>query len=102
MDQARQRSRASWVGSGEAATEATWFALREEGGPTAFLGYENETAEGVILALLKGEERVREAQTGDEVGIIVNQTPFYGESGGQVGDTRAVFSATGGEFAVGG
>ena len=100
MDEARQRSRASWVGSGEAATEASWFALREEFGPSEFLGYETETAEGVILALLKGEERVIEAQSGDEIGIIVNQTPFYGESGGQVGDTGAIFSAGGGEFAV--
>jgi alanyl-tRNA synthetase len=100
MNQARQRSRASWVGSGEAATDAAWFALREEVGPTEFLGYETETAEGVILALVKGEERVLEAQSGDQVGIIVNQTPFYGESGGQVGDTGAIFSAGGGEFAV--
>src|SRR5438309_256908 len=100
MGEARQRSRASWVGSGEAATDAVWFALREEVGPSEFLGYETETAEGVILALLKGEERVLEAQSGDEVGVIVNQTPFYGESGGQVGDTGAIFSAGGGEFAV--
>ena len=100
MEQARALSRASWVGSGEEATEAIWFALREEVGPTEFLGYETETAEGVILALLKGEERVLEAQSGDQVGIIVNQTPFYGESGGQVGDTGAIFSAGGGEFAV--
>ncbi|MBV9967715.1 MAG: alanine--tRNA ligase [Alphaproteobacteria bacterium] len=100
MGEARQRSRASWVGSGEAATEAAWFALREEVGPTEFLGYDTETAEGVILALVKGEESVGEAQNGDEVGIIVNQTPFYGESGGQVGDTGAIFSATSGEFAV--
>src|SRR5712671_6416969 len=100
MEQARQRSRASWVGSGETATDAVWFALREEVGPSEFLGYETETAEGVILALLKGEERVLEAQSGDEVGVIVNQTPFYGESGGQVGDTGAIFSAGGGEFAV--
>jgi alanyl-tRNA synthetase len=100
MEHARALSRASWVGSGEEATEATWFALREEVGPTEFLGYETETAEGVILALLKGEERVLEAQSSDQVGIIVNQTPFYGESGGQVGDTGAIFSAGGGEFAV--
>ncbi|MBV9587576.1 MAG: alanine--tRNA ligase [Alphaproteobacteria bacterium] len=100
MGEARQRSRASWVGSGEAATEAAWFALREEVGPTEFLGYDTETAEGVILALVKGEESVGQAQNGDEVGIIVNQTPFYGESGGQVGDTGAIFSATSGEFAV--
>jgi len=100
MEQARALSRASWVGSGEAATDAAWFALREEVGPSEFLGYETETAEGVILALLKGEERVLEAQSGDQVGIIVNQTPFYGGSGGQVGDTGAIFSAGGGEFAV--
>src|SRR5438067_12910236 len=100
MEAARARSRASWVGSGEAATEANWFALRDEVGPTEFLGYETETAEGVILAIVKGDERVAEAGAGDEVGIVVNQTPFYGESGGQVGDTGAIFSATGGEFAV--
>ena len=100
MEQARARSRASWVGSGEAATEANWFALREEVGPTEFLGYHTETAEGVILAILKGEERIAEAGAGDEVGIIVNQTPFYGESGGQLGDTGVVFSPSGGELVV--
>src|SRR5205814_711812 len=68
MEQARARSRASWVGSGEEATEANWFALREEVGPTEFLGYETETAEGVVLAILRGDERLSEAKTGDEVG----------------------------------
>src|SRR5205085_1973221 len=100
MTEARARSRASWAGSGEAATEATWFALRDELGATEFLGYDTETAEGVVLAILNGEERVAEAKAGDEVGVIVNQTPFYGESGGQVGDTGSIFSPNGGELAV--
>ena len=69
-------------------------------GATEFLGYETETAEGVILAMVRGDERVTDAAAGDKVGLIVNQTPFYGEAGGQVGDTGAIFSATGGEFAV--
>ncbi|HKS89691.1 MAG TPA: alanine--tRNA ligase, partial [Stellaceae bacterium] len=100
MEQARARSRASWVGSGEAATEANWYELRDAVGATEFLGYETESAEGVILAILRDGRRVEQAGAGDEVGIVVNQTPFYGESGGQVGDTGAIFSASGGEFAV--
>jgi alanyl-tRNA synthetase len=100
MDRARARSRASWVGSGEAATEGVWFALREAVGATEFLGYETESAEGVVLALLRGSERVADAALGDEVAVIVNQTPFYAESGGQVGDTGAMFSAAGAELAV--
>jgi alanyl-tRNA synthetase len=100
MARQREEARRSWVGSGEAATEATWYGLREEVGASEFLGYETETAEGVILAIVRGEHRVAEANAGDDVGIIANQTPFYAESGGQVGDTGAIFSAGGGEFAV--
>src|SRR6266478_6360296 len=100
MEAARARSRASWVGSGEAATEASWFALREEVGATEFLGYETESAEGVVLAILRGGERVTEATIGDDIAAIVNQTPFYAESGGQVGDTGVVFSSSGLELAV--
>ena len=100
MGRQREEARRSWVGSGEAATGAQWFALREELGATEFLGYETENAEGVVLAILKGAERVGAAETGDDVMIVVNQTPFYGESGGQVGDTGAMFSAAGGEVAV--
>src|SRR5580658_841163 len=100
MERQREEARKSWVGSGEAATGAAWFALREELGPTEFLGYETENAEGVILAILKGGERVSEANAGDEVAVVVNQTPFYGESGGQMGDTGVMFSGQGGEVTI--
>ncbi|MGE5269787.1 MAG: alanine--tRNA ligase [Thiohalocapsa sp.] len=100
MARQREEARRSWVGSGEAATEANWFALRDEVGPTEFLGYETLAAEGVIQAIMRGNEQLAEAGAGDDVGIIVNQTPFYAEAGGQAGDTGALFSATGGEMAV--
>jgi alanyl-tRNA synthetase len=100
MARQREEARKSWVGSGEAATGAQWFALREEFGPTEFLGYETETAEGVVLGILRGGERVAAASAGDEVAVVVNQTPFYGESGGQLGDTGVMFSAAAGELAV--
>src|ERR1700756_4164354 len=100
MARQREEARKSWVGSGEAATEAVWFALREETGATEFLGYETESAEAVVLAIVRGGERLTEAKDGDEIGIIVNQTPFYAESGGQMGDTGAIFSASGAELAI--
>jgi alanyl-tRNA synthetase len=100
MERQRERSRAAWVGSGEAATEAVWFALREEVGATEFLGYETERAEGVVLAMLRDGGRVVEASSGDDIAVIANQTPFYAESGGQVGDTGAIFSPAGAELAV--
>src|SRR3984893_13412593 len=100
MARQREEARKSWIGSGEAATEAVWFALREEVGATEFLGYETESAEGVVLAMLRNGDRVSEAATGDEIALAVNQTPFYAESGGQAGDTGAIFSASGAELAV--
>src|SRR5260370_1078029 len=100
MERQREEARKSWIGSGEAATEGVWFALREEVGATEFLGYQTESAEGVVVALLRDGERVAEAGLGDEVAIVVNQTPFYAEAGGQVGDTGAIFSASGAELAV--
>ena len=100
MARQREEARKSWVGSGEAATEAVWLGLREEVGATEFLGYETETAEGVVLAIMRGNERVTEVALGDDVAVIVNQTPFYGESGGQAGDTGVIFSASGTELAV--
>jgi alanyl-tRNA synthetase len=100
MKRQREEARKSWIGSGEAATEAVWFALREEVGATEFLGYETESAEGVVLAIMRNGERLTEAASGDEIGVILNQTPFYAESGGQMGDTGAVFSAAGAELAI--
>jgi alanyl-tRNA synthetase len=86
MERQRAEARKSWAGSGEAATEGVWFALKEELGATEFLGYETETASGEIVALVKDGERVEKLEAGDRGIVIVNQTPFYAESGGQVGD----------------
>src|SRR6266478_1278908 len=100
MARQREEARKSWIGSGEAATEAVWLGLREEVGATEFLGYETENAEGVVLAILRNGERVAQAAFGDDVALIVNQTPFYAESGGQIGDTGVILSASGTELAV--
>ncbi|AWK89044.1 alanine--tRNA ligase [Azospirillum thermophilum] len=100
MEEQRRKARESWAGSGEAATETLWFELRDELGATEFFGYDTEVAEGKVTALVKGDSRVDSIAAGEEAMVIVNQTPFYGESGGQVGDSGVIFSATGAEFAV--
>jgi len=100
MERQREEARKSWIGSGEAATEAEWFGLRDEVGATEFLGYETESAEGVVQAIIRKGERASEAAAGDEISVVVNQTPFYAEAGGQVGDTGVIFSASGLELAV--
>ncbi|MGY4307510.1 alanyl-tRNA synthetase [Bradyrhizobium sp. USDA 4369] len=87
MERQRAKARAAWAGSGEAATETVWFPLREKLGATEFLGYETETAEGAVTALVKDGAEVDSLKAGDSGAIVLNQTPFYGESGGQVGDT---------------
>jgi len=90
MERQRAEARKNWAGSGEAATEAIWFALREKLGATEFLGYDTEIAEGVVLAIVKDGKEVAQASDHEEVSVIVNQTPFYGESGGQMGDTGLI------------
>jgi len=86
MDRQREKARAAWAGSGEAATESVWFPLREKLGATEFLGYETESAEGAVATLLQDGKEVLSLKAGDTGAIVLNQTPFYGESGGQVGD----------------
>jgi alanyl-tRNA synthetase len=87
MERQREKARASWSGSGEAADEAVWFALREKLGGTEFLGYETESAAAVVVALVRDGKEVSELKKGDNGAVVVNQTSFYAESGGQVGDT---------------
>lgn len=94
MEEQRAKARAAWAGSGDAATETVWFDLYEENGATEFVGYTSEQAEGQIVALVKDGQLVDRADTGDDVMIVTNQTPFYGESGGQMGDT-GILSAEG-------
>jgi alanyl-tRNA synthetase len=100
MEKQRAEARKNWAGSGEAATERLWFELRDEFGATEFLGYDAERAEGKLLAIVKDGRRVEKAVAGEQVVIVVNQTPFYGESGGQVGDTGDGTGASGARLAI--
>ncbi|MEM7057185.1 MAG: alanine--tRNA ligase [Pseudomonadota bacterium] len=83
-------ARAAWKGSGEAADETIWFDIAEQHGATEFLGYDTERAEGQILAIVKDGALVQQADIGEDCWLVLNQTPFYGESGGQVGDQGSV------------
>ena len=99
MERQREKARGSWTGSGEAADEAVWFTLREHVGGTDFLGYETESAAGAVAALVRDGKAVTTLKQGESGAVILNQTPFYAESGGQVGDTGAM-TGEGVRFAV--
>ena len=92
MQRQKAEARANWAGSGDKATETIWFELKEKHGATEFLGYDAETAEGVVQAIVREGSAVDAASAGDVVQVVVNQTPFYGESGGQMGDTGIISS----------
>ena len=86
MAEQKAKARAAWSGTGEAADAQVWFDIADAHGATDFLGYDTENAEGQIIAIIKDGAQVQTAKAGDEVQIVLNQTPFYAESGGQVGD----------------
>ena len=95
MEKQRAEARANWSGSGQEATEAIWFDLRNTHGPTEFVGYQSTDAEGQVLAIVRDGDSVDSAKAGDAVALMINQTPFYAESGGQVGDTGHLSDDTG-------
>ena len=95
MEQQKAKARAAWSGSGETTDATVWFDVAEAAGPTDFLGYDTETAEGLIVALVVDGNQVETVPEGAEVQIALNQSPFYAESGGQVGDTGIIRTETG-------
>ncbi len=100
MAEQKARARAAWAGSGASATDSLWFDLADRLGATDFTGYAATQGQGEVVALLKDGAEVREGRAGDELVILTNQTPFYGESGGQVGDSGIIATADGARFEV--
>ena len=95
MAEQKAKARAAWAGSGEAADATIWYDVADQHGTTDFLGYDTETAEGQIQALVAGSDKISTAKVADQVQIVLNQTPFYAESGGQIGDTGVIKTETG-------
>lgn len=100
MEDQKATARKSWTGSGDVGTQKIWFDILDQNGATEFLGYERDSSEGKILAIVKDGALVDKLKAGEEGQIIVNQTPFYGESGGQVGDTGVFLTDAGDSFTV--
>ena len=100
MEKQKEDARRAWKGSGEAATEHIWFELKERAGATEFLGYDTESAEGEVAAVVKDGKEAKSLKAGEEGAMVLNQTPFYGESGGQVGDQGVIKGAKGALFRV--
>ena len=92
MKESKELAKKNWKGSGDSSIDQIWFGIKDKVGPTEFLGYEFESAEGVIQSILKNNKEIKNLDEGDEVILILNQTPFYGESGGQVGDSGTITS----------
>ena len=95
MAEQKAKARAAWAGSGEAADATIWYDVADQHGTTDFLGYDTETAEGQIQTLVAGSDQISTAKVADQVQIVLNQTPFYAESGGQIGDTGVIKTETG-------
>jgi alanyl-tRNA synthetase len=100
MKKQKEAAKAAWKGSGEAATEGQWFEIKDKTVASEFLGYDTETAEGVVTAIVAGSKEAAELKAGEDGALIFNQTPFYGESGGQVGDQGLVKGPKGALFRV--
>ena len=101
MERQRETARKAWAGSGEAATEEIWYEIRARIGATEFLGYDTDVAKGRVEAIVVDGKPRDQAEAGQEVAVVANQTPFYAAAGGQVGDTGVLFTGHGTEVAVG-